>query len=769
MKKLLLAFVLTLCAALAACTPSTPGEPGDDKDYKVMVVECEGLTVGSQNPQTVKEGGNAVFSVEVDPSYAVLSVSAGEYDRNTGRLTVADVSSDVRVEFTLEKLDYDTTKKYTFYFNGGAEDESSVGSLKSVYAGTEITVEAKDGSRVFLGWSFGAQYEYGGELASSERSYTFRLSPDMADADGDVMIYANYSSAVAYNYDLNGGEVNKNSSNYTADDYYDVSLSGDILTVTLKSDYFESASAASLFWDDGVFLRDGYILKEYNTHPDGTGESYSLGSKFHINRLESAPTLYCIWAEQTPAAYFETVDFEYAMPSGTNAEKAPHWVKSGLMITAYGGNDATVVIPETIDGKYVTAIAAGAFENKDIETLVMGRRILKIEDGAFVGCDSLTTVYYPDGIYSITDGWLDGASYTSLKNLYVNATIAPRYTHTMEGAFAYKLMKLLATEEQNRVIVIGGSSVYQGLSTAYLEALLRDYTVINLGTTRTTNGLIYLEAVSKYTHSGDVVLMSPENSSYMMGENTLYYKTLRDIEGMYNLFRDIDISNYENVFGAFADFNQSYRYGLAPRTYEQIVEYDQITTGGDCIRADREAYRSQCTKGYTDSYTVTMNNMVKSALESDWRDENDNNWCDFTDSRFADAMNREFSKIRATGATVYFAFAPVDESALADTAKSAEALVAYDALILSTYSSANGIIGESISYVFHHEYFYDCAFHLNDYGRTLRTYRLYCDLADALGIEDIKGIFDEGKQFEGCLFESSDDATPKYEISIEKN
>ena len=43
-----------------------------------------------------------------------------------------------------------------------------------------------------------------------------------------------------------------------------------------------------------------------------------------------------------------------------------------------------------------------------------------------------------------------------------------------------------------------------------------------------------LEAMQGLAKEGDVILYAPENSSYMMGETELYYKTLRDIEGMNN-------------------------------------------------------------------------------------------------------------------------------------------------------------------------------------------------------------------------------------------
>jgi hypothetical protein len=41
---------------------------------------------------------------------------------------------------------------------------------------------------------------------------------------------------------------------------------------------------------------------------------------------------------------------------------------------------------------------------------------------------------------------------------------------------------------------------------------------------------------------------------------------------------------------------------------------------------------------------------------------------------------------------------------------------------------------------------------------------VYVDLADMLSIDEVKGIFDEGKSFEGCLFESSE--TPKYTVDF---
>ena len=115
-------------------------------------------------------------------------------------------------------------------------------------------------------------------------------------------------------------------------------------------------------------------------------------------------------------------------------------------------------------------------------------------------------------------------------------------------------------------------------------------------------------------------------------------------------------------------------------------------------------------------------------------------------------MNKAIAAARSSGARVYFSFCPVDADKLVEGAESESWQNAYDELILDTFSF-DGTVGSSTDYVFSHEYFYDNAFHLNDYGRTVRTYQLYLDLCSLLGVTSPKGDRDVGTDFEGCLFE----------------
>ena len=783
MKKLVI-FLMTLVLALsllASCSSSDNGGndgEGDTAGHKVTLVTSSGATVTSKNPIYVSDGGNAKFTVKLGDTAVFRNATAngasvGYFNFSSGEFTVGNVTGDMRIEFTAEDVGYDTTVGHTFSLMGTSSDRAS--HSNGVHqAGTRITVKAGLETGSFSGWSVGGKLENGGELVSSAREYTF-------DLKANTVLFANYDDSNVYRYDANGGVVNSSSKNISNTAYYHATAEDDRVRVAVKDSYLQMVPAASTFWDDGSFTREGYVLKEYNTKPDGSGESYSLGSKFPLNLSEKI--LYCIWEEDTAHTDFEYKDYTFSRPASISAANAPDWKEKGVIITKYKGDAETVTIPEKLGGKYVISIDAGAFKDKDVKTLVMSRYMLEIKDGAFVACDKLETIYYPDGIYSISNDALDSASYKNFKNFYVNATIAPRCSGT-DAAFALKFARLIANSDKDRVIVIAGSSAYQGLSSEYLEALLgQQYTVVNFGTTRTTHGYMYLEAMSYYAHEGDIVLYAPENSAYMMGEPTLYYKTLRDMEGMYNIFRHVDISNYENVFGAFCDFNRGLsvedgadfawtaRYERAPGTYEQIMNTTAMNEYGEYQYSKRASYYNAA--NYKDAYTVTLNNRIKSRFEGAWnnvagqqqnanyKDEANLTWCSFDDPYYKDRMNRVITSAKSSGAMVYFSFSPVDYSSLCAEAKADPAswFAAYDKLIADTYVF-DGVLGTSGDYVMNRRYFYDCAFHPNDYGRTYRTYTLYTDVCKLVGITNVKGIYDAGTSFEGCLFEEGSTGRP---------
>ncbi|MBQ7003086.1 MAG: leucine-rich repeat protein [Oscillospiraceae bacterium] len=83
-------------------------------------------------------------------------------------------------------------------------------------------------------------------------------------------------------------------------------------------------------------------------------------------------------------------DFTYVIKSGT------------VTITGYTGEDADVVVPETINGVAVTRIGSSAFEdNLTITNVVLPGTIEAIEYKAFAECKNLETINFPDPLATI--------------------------------------------------------------------------------------------------------------------------------------------------------------------------------------------------------------------------------------------------------------------------------------------------------------------------------------------------------------------------------
>ena len=779
MKKILLMLVLMITLVFAAACGGGGGE-GDGGDgggqlpatkYRVQLIVSPGITVNGEKVIEVESGKDAEFTVNFPADMIFKGIDAGDpsvdcsFDHATGKVTIIGVSKNLRVQLNAEKATEDAAK-YTYSFYGTDYDTSSLANGE-YYEGTSIVLKAGD-NRVFEGWSFGGTISGGGTLISRDREVTFTLSDKYAN-DGVCYVFPNYANKNMIKYLTNGGDINYRSQNLTSTKYYTVAPVGGEVNVTFTTQYFEEIGVAYTFWDDGSFYRDGYILKEYNTRPDGSGEGFGMGSKYPMT---DGGVLYCIWEKDTEHADFSYTGVTIPLPTGASYSGIPGWIDDGIMITGYSGDAQTVTIPEKIDGKYVIAIGQGAFKNKSLKTLVMGRRVAKIEDGAFVGCSSLDTIYYPDGIAYIGNDALDAASYKNLKHLYVNATIAPRFSSSEGGCFANKLTRLMANADKQRLIVISGSSSYCGFSVEYMEALMdNDVCVVNFGTTRTTHIYMYLEAMQHFAKEGDVILYAPENSIYEMGEPRLYWKTLRDLEGMYNIFRYVDISGFTNIFGAFSEFNigsssDEYdplvkgRFARSAGEYGDIINVKSFNEYGEYNVNAMNGYLAE--DNYKNVYEITLNNRFKSIFEGSFLNskpeeepwQTSDKWCSADDSVYVTNMNRAINAARSSGAKVYFSYAPMDYSAICKEAKADldSWLSAYEKFIADTYDF-DGIIGEAKNYMFDHKYFYNNAYHTNNYGRVYRTHRMYVDVASIFGISNPKRVLDGAGVYDGCLFE----------------
>ena len=787
-KLILLLALAVLCGAVCSCIAVVPSDDGDPNTHRVMLTVSEGITVTSQNPVEVATGEDATFTVTFENGYVFESISNNAtFDTQSNTVTVKGVTAKTSVSLVAKNVGYDTSVVYRFYgyFASVEWDKADPPHDSRVHPGMSITVTAGDTQRVFVGWSFKG---HGIDIVSTDRVFTFTVTPELADSRGVIVIYSCYSDGNILYYDANGGEINTETKNYQGNDNATVTDEGDgVLKVTLSKELVEYQTTASAFYNDGTFYREGYVLKEYNTKPDGTGEAYAPGDKVNQIALNGENvTLYCIWEE---ASADDLWGFsEYTYPDNYKYLGKHGFLSSGIVIQSYAGAEQTVVVPEEIDGIPVIGIDTGAFDGiTRMKELILPRTIQFIRDGAFVGCTSLKKLVYPTGIVEASDDIMDAQTKASLKTLFTYHNVAPVYANGEPGSFSVKLSRLMTTQTQNRLIILGGSSVYQGISSRFLEKLFGyEYCIINFGTTRTLTIMLYLDAVDYYTKEGDMVIMSPENHARAMGDTSFVANSYDDAEGMYpSLMRHLDIRNFSGVFSSLSQFNLN-RASRGATRYEEICKLGGSDAYGDDISDNtrRSLLRNQsgCI-AYTDTYVVTFNERIKSSKDAkwddasaqeasrDWKDKSNETWCSFNDPIYANQVNRMISEVKATGASFYFAFAPVDGTGVEGStwgvipeckADPDNWLAAYDKLITDTYD-VDGLIGKSSDYIYHHNYFYDNIYHLNNWGRAIRTYQLYLDLCDVLGIVNKVGATSKGTDFAGCKFES-DITNPTYTV-----
>ena len=113
-------------------------------------------------------------------------------------------------------------------------------------------------------------------------------------------------------------------------------------------------------------------------------------------------------------------DFEYELLEGGTVE-----------ITDYQGHESELIIPETIDGKTVTAIGNSAFILcESLQQITIPGEVKEIGSSAFHGCSQLKSVVIPDGVTTIADEAFSNC--ISLKNVTLPNNLEVIYN----GAFA---------------------------------------------------------------------------------------------------------------------------------------------------------------------------------------------------------------------------------------------------------------------------------------------------------------------------------------------
>ncbi|MCR5458104.1 MAG: leucine-rich repeat protein [Clostridiales bacterium] len=477
------------------------------KAFVIMLAICMVITVVSCSQMTDRDAGSeeqtTKESVKVTTSIVTDKDTSEETTGIDETTTIDDSSNDIYgYDPITEKVGSYVTVEYNPMFcTISTKYKKDLGSKEKV----ELTVTMRD-SYIFDGWSFNDYIcNSTNPNYSTKEKYAFI-------ADAEKKVFVNCSMTVRY--ETNGGLTKDGK-------------------MSLETTYSVSEyKCPSTLPDQGYFTREGYVLSEYNTEPDGSGEAVSMGSK--IRSDSSKLTLYCIWLKTDDPS-----DFEYTRGSG-------------ITITGYKGNKKDVVIPEKIEGLNVTAIAKKAFTGLDIETVFLPKTIETLNRGSFYECSYLTSIVFFDSILTFYKDSI--ASCPNFKYVRINA-VQDLYYDWMIGTYC-KTDRLIWAADMKKFIFYGGSGTLHAIKCELVNEEIGDeYVVINYGANANVSAAFVFEGMKKWLKEEDIVLWCPEMSASPLGSADMTGSLgKRNIEiyvsGNYDFLKGIDVSKYEGFFDA---------------------------------------------------------------------------------------------------------------------------------------------------------------------------------------------------------------------------
>ncbi len=682
---------LLLMALLLCFTACQGAAEKDGYTVKILLRETEGIIIDGDNLVEVDAGKMITFKVKIAEGYVYVGNTANaEYDPEDGKLRLMNVIAPETIDMIV------VPEAQAIHFDIKSNIANASVSASAYVLGSEgsITLKAEDTKgHLFAGWSVGGFLDEGGTLLSDLMTYEIFISKD-------TVVYANFTTMPSYEivYLMNGGR--------------DTETGGDSFIVT--ETYKETFALQQTLWHNGRFVREGYSAIGFSTEAASYEDYASANDIPEFSNMggvcevaDGHKELYVVWAkEASPDEFtYESRSVSYVVDSRYEwgQLKKKEQSEQGIVITGWSGSADTLTIPEAIDGLPVLAIGENAFSGS-IEKLVIPRTVKNIEDGAFANLDGLREVVFFDSVVMVNDGCFP----TTVETVVLNSQRLPVYSGAIEGSFAVKYDRLRSLADQKKITVISGSSTLNGLNSRYMEELLPGYNVINYGTNVANPLTFFIDVVGKYSTEGDIIVYAPEfTDQKAMGKTSIHAKMFRGNEQCYDIFRDVNMSEYTQFWDSFEEFqigdkNDS---SLVPALHQQGKEYQleaELNRYGD-----RSTVRSSVAGNFGGANSVFNYSILK-----------------------ADTLNMLAERVSKNGATLVMSFATHDENV---TAHSAREKSECDKFTNDCAEKLDfPVISNVRDYIMEHKYFFDSEWHPNDKGADIRTETLARDIKNYL-------------------------------------
>ena len=498
----------------------------EEKNYNLRARQGKTLPVvtciaeGRGRLELLTEGaylpGDALsFRVTAEEHYLLLGITLnGEtYPLPAGAefsMTMPDEDLTVKAQFAGEE------RLFFAVSDGGGRAEIS--EPRSLYRyGDVLSVSAVfDAAQTdFCGWTANASLLAGGGLLSEEPVFSLTLTENLR-------LYANFRKKTVFSlrFDANGGTC---------------------AALPAECKYGEK-DAVSIEKDDGNFTKTGCRLVCFTAAADGSGKEYYPGSVFVMPDRDV--TLYAQYVAILPEDFFTVRSLE----GGTVA------------ITGFSGKGNAakpekLVFPDAIKGKTVTAIWENAFKaNAFVREVYLPRQVQSVNASAFSDCPLLKKVEFPETLTDI--------HYTAFyhcpefSDFRVHVTLDKVFDEDYDSAQADKYLRLIRTNEKNRIVLVGGSNCAFGFRSDLLAEAFPNCEIVNFGTSVGYGVIPILDVLLANVHEGDIVVCNLEYQPRMYGKRgrDAAYPFWECLESNCNILSEIDLRNTEDILSTFTEY-----------------------------------------------------------------------------------------------------------------------------------------------------------------------------------------------------------------------
>ncbi len=283
--------------------------------------------------------------------------------------------------------------------------------------------------------------------------------------------------------------------------------------------------------------------------------------------------------------------------------------------------------------------------------------------------------------------------------------MAPQFTHTYYSQLA-NMYKRLQQTQGKRIITVGNSSVAFAVKGDLIEGQLKDYSVCPFGLYGAIGTKAMMDLSRVNICEGDIVILAPEQGEQSM---SLYFNgeyLWKAIDGNFDMLAMIDDDNLADMVGSYPKFiSDKYGYFKEGEAPDPEGIYNS------------SSFDEHCNLVYDRPYNLMLDGYNK--------DEVISYKSNIVSEQFIDYVNEYNKFITQKGATLLFAFTPVNAMGIELNTTEENVDSYYDFLDNNLDCD---ILGNPHNYIMDSEWFYDSNVHLNSAGSVVYTRQMITDL-----------------------------------------